>query len=141
MTYSMDFTLKIKQGIGNVAFGMTPAEVEALLGRANETERIENADEGETTVLHYPEFGLTFFFEGEAPTLSCLSVENEACTLWGEPVFDLDERALVRLMVENDFPEQDVDQEDWGERRVSFPKANIDFFFDAGDLVSVLLGA
>ena len=55
-------------------------------------------------------------------------------------IFDMNERQLVELMVANKYLEQDVDEEEWGERRVSFPEGNIDFFFDEGELVSIILG-
>ena len=53
----------------------------------------------------------------------------------------MSERELVKLMVDNNYTEQDVDEEDWGERRVTFPEGNIDFYFDEGELVSIILGA
>ena len=44
-------------------------------------------------------------------------------------------------MVKNNLTEQDVDEEDWGERRVTFNQGNIDFYYDNGELVSIILGA
>ena len=61
--------------------------------------------------------------------------------LFGQKVFDLDERQIVDMMVKNNYTEQDVDEEDWGERRVSFPEGNIDFYFDERELVSIIMGA
>ena len=43
-------------------------------------------------------------------------------------------------MVENKYFEQDVDNEDWGERRVTFNEANIDFYFEDEELQSVIIG-
>ena len=73
--------------------------------------------------------------------MSCIDVANEDCTLFGESIFDLDERQLVALMVKNNLTEQDVDEEDWGERRVTFNQGNIDFYYDNDELVSIILGA
>ena len=137
----MDLTLNIKKGIGNIEFGMPVEEIVKLLGMADEVENIDNAADESTTVLRYNNDGMTLFCEGENPELACVDVSNEDCTLFGEKVFDLDERALVALMVKNDFTEQDVDEEDWGERRVTFIEGNIDFYFDKGELVSIILGA
>lgn len=133
--------IKIRQGLGELKFNMPVEEAVALLGTANEVENIDNAADETTTVLRYTDMGLTLFFEGENPTLACIDVANEDCTLLGEDVFDLDERQLVQLMVKNNYTEQDVDEEDWGERRVSFPEGNIDFYYDEGELVSIILGA
>ena len=132
----MEMKLLIKEGVGNIRFGMPVEEVVAAMGTADEVENIENAADEPTTVLRYNDLGLTLFFEGENPVLACIDVE-----MLGERVFDLDERALVQLMVEHGYTEQDVDDEDWGERRVSFAEGNMDIFFDEGLMMSITLGA
>ena len=132
----MDLTIKLKKGLGDIAFGMPVEEVVNLLGTADEVENIDNAADESTTVLRYNDEGLTLFCEGENPTLACIDIANEDCTL-----FELDERSLVNLMVKNNITEQDVDEEDWGERRVTFNEGNIDFYYDEGELVSIILGA
>ena len=137
----MKMTIGIKQGLGDIRFRMPVEEVVALLGTADEVENIDNAADEPTTVLRYNDLGLTLFFEGENPVLACIDTCNEECTLQGEPVFDMEEAAIVKLMVKGGYMEQDVDDEDWGERRVSFPEANVDFYFDGGELVSIILGA
>lgn len=137
----MDMTIHIKQGVGGLRFGMPVEETVALLGTADEVENIDNAADESTTVLRYNDLGLTLFFEGENPVLACIDLCDSASTLLGEPVFDMDERAIVQLMVKHGYAGQDVDDEDWGERRVGFPEANVDFYFDDGELVSIILGA
>ena len=137
----MDLTIRIKEGVGEIKFGMPVEEIVKLLGTADELENIDNAADESTTVLRYNDDGLTLFCEGENPTLACIDVANEDSTLFGEKVFDLDERGLVNLMVKNNITEQDVDEEDWGERRVTFNEGNIDFYYDNGELVSIILGA
>ena len=137
----MNLDIKIKEGVGDIKFGMPVEEIVKLLGTADEVENIDNAADECTTVLRYNDNGLTLFCEGENPTLACIDIANEDCTLFGEQVFDLDERELVNLMVKNNITEQDVDEEDWGERRVTFNEGNIDFYYDNGELVSIILGA
>lgn len=137
----MNFEIKIKEGIGDIRFQMPVEEVVAMLDTADEVENIDNAADEPTTVLHYNEIGLTLFCEGENPQLACIDIDNEECTLFGKKVFDMDERDIVKLMVANKYTEQDADEEDWGERRISFPEGNIDFYFDNGELVSIILGA
>ena len=137
---TMELTINIKQGIGDLRFKMPVEEVVALLGTADEVENIDNAADETTTVLRYNDLGLTLFFEGDNPTLACIDTCNEEATLFGTEVFDLDERKIVELMVKNNFTEQDADQEDWGERRISFPEGNVDFYFDEGELVSIIIG-
>lgn len=137
----MDTTINIKKGIDNILFGMPVEKVVALIGTADEVENIENAADEPTTVLRYNERGITLFFEGENPVLACADLTDEESTLFGEKVFDMDEPQIVALMLKNGYSEQDIDDEDWGERRVSFPEGNIDFYFDEGELVSIILGA
>ncbi len=136
----MNLTINIKQGLGDVRFNMPVEEVVTLLGNADEVENIDNAADEPTTVLRYNNHGITLFFEGENPVLACIDVSNEECTLFDKRIFDMNERQLVELMVANKYLEQDVDEEEWGERRVSFPEGNIDFFFDEGELVSIIIG-
>lgn len=137
----MDLTIHIKQGIGDILFHMPVEEVVALMGTADEVENIDNAADEPTTVLHYNDIGMTLFFEDDNPQLACIDISNEDCILFGENVFDLNERDIVQLMVKHNYTEQDADEEDWGERRISFPQGNIDFYFDEGELVSIILGA
>lgn len=137
----MDLQINLKKGIGSIEFGMPVEEVVKQLGTADEVENIDNAADESTTVLRYNELGMTLFCESDNPTLACIDIANEECTLFGENVFNMDERAVVNLMVKNHYTEQDVDEEDWGERRVTFPEGNIDFYFDEGELVSIILGA
>lgn len=136
----MNLTINIKQGLGDVRFNMPVEEVVELLGNADEVENIDNAADEPTTVLRYNNHGITLFFEGENPVLACIDVSNEECTLFDKRIFNMNERQLVELMVANKYLEQDVDEEEWGERRVSFPEGNIDFFFDEGELVSIIIG-
>lgn len=137
----MELIVNIKQGIGNLQFRMPVEACVALLGTADEVENIDNAADEPTTVLRYNELGMTLFFEGDNPQLACIDIAHDDCMLFGEHVFDLDERSIVQLMVKHDYTEQDADEEDWGERRISFPEANIDFYFDEGELASIILGA
>ena len=137
----MDLTIKLKKGLGDIEFGMPVEEVVKLLGTADEVENIDNAADESTTVLRYKDHGMTLFFEGYHPTLSCIDIANTDCTLFGEQIFNMNERDLVALMVKHDITEQDVDDEDWGERRVTFNEGNIDFYYEDGELVSIIMGA
>ena len=136
----MEQNIIIKQGIGDIRFDMPVEEVVALMGTPNEVEEIDNAADETTTVLRYLDDGITMFFEGENPCLQCIDVDNEEYTMFGENVFDLSEKEIVQLMVRNKYCEQDIEDEVWGERRVSFGEANVDFFFDGDELVSISIG-
>ena len=95
----MDMKILVKQGIGDIRFKMPVEEVVALLGTADEVENIDNAADEPTTVLRYNDLGLTLFFEGENPVLACIDICNEESEMLGEQVFEMEEPALVQLMV------------------------------------------
>lgn len=135
----MNKEIHIRKGYGDIRFDMPVEEVVAILGPADEVEAIENAIDETTTVLRYGD-GLTLFFEGGSPILSCMDIAEEGATLLGKEVFHLGEKEIVALMVSNNYFEQDVDNEDWGERRVSFNEGNIDFYLEDDELVSISIG-
>lgn len=134
----MDLTIHIKKGIGDLLFDMPVERVVELWGEADDVENIDNAADETTTLLHYPD--VTLFFEGENPTLSCVDISHPDSTLLGKKIFELSEKEVVKLMVDNQYYEQDVDNEAWGERRVTFNEGNIDFYFEGATLISVLIG-
>lgn len=137
----MEYSIEIKKGLGNVLFGMPVEEVVALLGEAEEVECVDNAADETTTILHYEDGALTLFFEGENPTLECIDLSVDNATLFGNNVFDMNEKEIVQLMVKNNYLEQDADEEAWGERRISFGEGNIDFFFEDDELLAVVFGS
>lgn len=137
----MEYSIEIKKGLGSVLFGMPVEEVVALLGEAEEVECVDNAADETTTILHYEDGALTLFFEGENPTLECIDLSVDNATLFGNNVFDMNEKEIVQLMVKNNYFEQDADEEAWGERRISFGEGNIDFFFEDDELLAVVLGS
>lgn len=139
MHHTMNKEIKIKKGYGDILFDMPVEEVVAILGEADELEAIQNATDETTTVLRYGD-SFTLFFEGDNPTLSCIDITDEDTLLFGKEIFDLGEKEIVDLMVNNKFFEQDVDDEEWGERRVTFNEGNIDFYLEDDELMSISIG-
>lgn len=137
----MEHVINIKGGFGEIVFGMPVEDVVSMIGEADEIECMENAMDEPTTILHYEDGGLTLFFEGNSPTLQCIDLSLDDSKLFGHRIFEMQEKDIVRLMVENNYCEEDADEEAWGERRISFGEANVDFFFDGGELVSVVYGS
>ena len=135
----MKLDIKIKQGLGDILFDTAIEDIVAKLGEANEVETIDSVDDTPTTIMRYGD-DISLFFEGENPTLTCIDIANEDCTLFGKEIFDMTEKEIVQLMVANNYFEQDADTEDWGERRISFPEGNIDFFFEDDELMSIIIG-
>jgi len=136
----MKYSIDIKEGYGDIHFGMSVDQVVDTIGQAEDVETIDNAVDEMTTVLHYCDGMLNLFFEGDTPELTCIDTSVEESTLFGQPVFEMDEKEIVKLMVDNQYYEEDADEEAWGERRVSFGEGNVDFFFDDGELSSIVYG-
>lgn len=136
----MNLEIKIKEGLGDIKFNMPVEEVISILGEASDVESIDNAADESTTVLHYTNDGLTLFFEGENPILSCIDISNSDCTLFDKKIFNMNEKEIARLLIDNKYYEQDMENEAWGERRITFIEGNIDFFFDNNELVSIQFG-
>ena len=136
----MELDIQIKKGLGNILFGMPVEEVVSLLGEPTQVESLDNAADETTTVLHYEDDGLSLFFEGDNPTLQCIDLSNTDATLFGAEIFDMTEAEIVQLMISHNYVEQDIENEDWGERRITFNEGNIDFYLDQNDLLSIIWG-
>ena len=80
----MNLEILIKQGIGDVRFGMTMAEAEKILGQPTETENIDDATGEQITVIHYDDQELSLFFEGADKLLNCIN-ESPARRFWTAP--------------------------------------------------------
>ena len=52
----------LKIGFDNIKFGMSPEDVTALLGEAQEVESLEIDDDNSTTISHYLDKDLALFF-------------------------------------------------------------------------------
>lgn len=126
-------------GINNIEFEMPIEKVISIWGEASELETIENAVDEATTILHYDEKGCILIFEGFDPKLTYIDILDENMTLFGEEIIDKNEQEIIKLMESNNYSEYSCENEDWGENSISFEKANIDFFFDNGELISVTL--
>jgi hypothetical protein len=137
----MEHVIELKKGIDNLTFGCTIDEVKKVLGEASAIETIDNEPETPTIVLHYDEHGMSLFFEGETnPTLACIDIDGENAILFGKSLEEYSEQAVVQLMVANKYYSEDIENESWGERRISFPEANIDFFFEDNSLTTITFG-
>jgi hypothetical protein len=136
---NMDIKYIISPGIGldKLAFGMNRDEVSQIIGKPDETDM--DTEEGFTSEMWiYSGKNITLFFEGEdLPVLVCVEAFNPDTLLFGEKVFGMTERSIIDMMQKNGYKEVDTEDENWGERRVSFDDAMIDFYFENGKLNTV----
>lgn len=140
----MDNKLEIRPlvGFGELKFGAEHSDVENYLGEPQEIEDLPGeADESDAEVWNFWDEGHTVFFEKDMNNkCTCFETDNEEAILFGKNVFDLNEQQITELMQANGFKELDTEDEEWGERRISFSDAVMDFYFEEDQLISVSWG-
>ena len=136
-----DLEIIPKAGYGKINFGDTSERVIKLLGQPEDVENIEDEDVFNTVILYYWDQKVTVFFEGrEKSVVSCFETENTSSTLYGKPVFTLNESQIRKLMKEKGFQPAEEEIEITGEKRISYDDAMIDFFFQDDKLTAVNWG-
>jgi len=129
--------IKPNEGLGDFKFGTDINEIIAVLGEPDETE-ILNDEDFETKIISFWEKGFTFFFEGEDYTIfTCVEADNDDITLYGKKIIGKDEKSIIKLMTDKGYSEMETEEEEWGEKRLTFEECAIDFYFEDGRLVSV----
>jgi len=132
--------IKPKLGLGEIKFGDYTKRVMELVGDPGSVEEISTDDEIKTTVLSFSD-GITIFLEGILdPVVSHFDIYNREARLFGHQVFDMTEQEIVQLMNGNGYTEVEKEDEEWGETRLTFDDALMDFYFIEGDLVAVNWG-
>lgn len=136
----MHTQMDIKPGIGlsSLSFGSSMEDAEILFGKPEDTQLIDDLEEFQTTVWHYWENGFTLFFDEQNQQLfNCAEIDNTEAQLWGEKVFNLKEQQIIELFKENGITIYESEFHEWGEKRLSFDEANIDFYFEKNKLISI----
>jgi hypothetical protein len=70
----------------------------------------------------------------------CVEIDNADTVLWGQKIFDQKEKQIIELFKAKGITKFDSEQHEWGEKRISFDEANIDFYFEKNKLVSINYG-
>lgn len=123
--------IHIKAGFDGIKFGMSPEEVISLIGEAQEVENLEIDDENSTIISHYFDKEIALFFvNSRKPCLECIESSNRNTLLFGKKVFLLSECEIISLMADNGYSNYETETEVWGEKRLTFEDAMIDFYFD-----------
>ena len=136
----MNLEIKPKFGLGDLKFGEIPENVTKLFGQPEQAEEINSDDYLKTTILSYNN-GVTIFLEGLVePVVSNFDVDNRKATLFGKDIFNMNEKDIIGLMNHHDYSEIEKEEEEWGETRLSFDDAMLDFYFEDDKLVAVSWG-
>ena len=128
-------------GLSNVPFGASMSEVELILGQAEEIELLDDLEDCNSTVWHYWEQGFSLFFdENNRQIFGCVEIDNKEAILWGKKIFEMSEKEIIELFKNKNFPQYETEVHEWGEKRLSFDAANIDFYFEKNKLISINYG-
>ncbi len=139
--FHMELEIKLKEGIGELAFNSSIDQAIKLFGKPNDVENIGEDIDYPTTILHYDNLGLSLFFEtNETGKLTCIDIDNLDATIFGQKILDCTSRKIEELMIKNNIFNETKEKEDWGEMRISFEDYSIDFYFIDDKLVSVTFG-
>ncbi len=136
----MNISLQIKPGIGlsELLFGASMSDAENTFGKTQEVQIIDDFEEFKTTVWHYWDNGITLFFDEQNNQLfNCVEIDNFEAQLWGQSVFDFKEKQIIELFKSKGILKYETEIHEWGEKRLSFDEAHIDFYFEKNKLISI----
>ena len=129
-------------GVNELRFGNTKEEIIEVIGATDQFEIIEEEEEVFTEMYTYPKYKASLFFEGNETEMiftSC-DTENKDVYLFDNKIFDLSEAEIMQLMKEHNFKDLEIDEEEWGEKRISYLDAMMDFYFKDEELISITWG-
>jgi hypothetical protein len=128
-------------GLSSLTFGADMADIEKILGKPEEIELLDDIDDCQSTVWHYWEQGFSIFFdENNRQLFGCVEIDNEEALLWGKKVFEMKEQEIIGLFKSKNYSQYETEVHEWGEKRLSFDEANIDFYFEKNRLSSINYG-
>jgi hypothetical protein len=131
----------LNTGLDSLEFGDGTEKAIAIFGQPDNTEIIDEAEIDWTLIHNYPETGLAIMFDGrEKPAFFSCDCTSEDLVLAGKKIIGLHQQDIIALMHELGYDNPETEDENWGEKRVSFELAGIDFYFEEDELVAVSWG-
>lgn len=117
-------------GLENLKFGITPDEVNKIIGSPDAISQSdgETLEDFDYLSWYYADEDVLLLFEGDnEKKLAGIKTSNPNFTLFGHKLFDLDEKKIISLMNEHNITDIDVDEyeyedEDEDEKCLSFPE-------------------
>ncbi|MGJ8655288.1 MAG: hypothetical protein ACSHX6_02470 [Akkermansiaceae bacterium] len=129
-------TIILGKGLDDLPFGASQGEVEAVLGKAEETDELDMRGE-KSIAWHYWEIGLSLNFdEGQEFRLSSIDVAAPEVELFGEALMGRSKECVKQFLDEQDIGES----EDEVQRGLIYPDANLSLWFNGGDLEEIQWG-
>jgi hypothetical protein len=134
-----DYVIQLKKGLNDVPFGATAEEAHKYFGDPTEIEILEKdlEEDPDTELWYFDDQSFSLFFEGDPDlVLTSIEINNQDATLFGKKIFGMSEDQIIELMKDNGFSEMYTEDEEWGEKLLSFEDALIDFYFEENKLVT-----
>jgi hypothetical protein len=134
--------INLLKGISDIEFGITKDIFIEKKGAKGAFEIIEEEGELKTEAIYLEEDDCTLYFEGAETEMifTACETENTKAKLFGEDIFKKSEAEIKQIMADRKFIEIEEDIEEWGEKRLSYYDAMVDFFFEGKKLVSISWG-
>ena len=134
--------IKPLYGFNDVEFGISVKELVKLHGEADSIEDLtEDGDPQNIAMLNYEKEELFCFCEGSDELIfnSC-DTENKEALLFGKKVFSLKEKEIKELFAAEGYTDVETENEEWGETRITYNDALVDFYYIENELVSITWG-
>jgi hypothetical protein len=133
--------IEILKGMNPISFGMHPEQISKIMGAPDETEEVDSMYDGtlDSIIWHYLELDLSFFFDasGLEPELITIETGSPEAELDGEKIYKLDQKQTISLIERLGYSELEQEDETWGEHRITFDDAQIDFYFNVNEMTLV----
>lgn len=114
--------INVRDGLGDLKFGMIRDQVRSLIGEPNEIEKDSDPEFGMTEIWHYDKLELSLSFDEENNwKLIDIAVSSPGYEFMGESLIGLDKETLiiklnslglVNLEIESYYDEEDEDEEE-----------------------------
>jgi len=128
-------------GLSELLFGASMEDTEKMFGKTTDIDLFDDIDEAKSIVWHYWDFGFSLFFDEENKQgFCCVEIDNDDAILFGEKIFSLKEKQIIELFKQHNYTSFETELHEWGEKRLSFDDANIDFYFEQNKLISINYG-
>lgn len=131
------------EGCNILRFGASDSDVLNSLGEPDERESIEDEDY-DSEIWYYDELGITLFLdemEDDGLLVSGMEFEENNLEIEGVSIIGKTIDEMKALGKKAGFGEFDMEEEEWGEIRLSFEDKLLDFYFDdKKKLTSVSIG-
>ena len=134
--------IKLLKGIKDIEFGISKYDFAQKKGSELFFEVIEEDGDFKTEAVFVEEYGSSLYFEGIEidMTFAACDTQNKDAILFGVKIFDKTKDEIKTLMKEHYYKDLEEETEEWGEERLGYYDARVDFYFEGDKLRSVSWG-